>query len=159
MCDGGHLCGATFVIGVDSVPGRLEMAKRMGADVTLNFKEQDVVAEIKKLTGGGVDVAIEALGQQATFENALRCLRPGGTVSSLGVYSRDLAMPLDAYRCRTRRPVRLDDPLPRRQRAHAAPDERRAREAIPVSRPRHAFLPARPHRRGVRSVRAPSGMA
>jgi threonine dehydrogenase-like Zn-dependent dehydrogenase len=68
----------------------------MGADVVLDFKHQDVVAEIKKLSGGGVDVAIEALGQQATFQNALRSIRPGGTVSSLGVYSDDLTLPLAA---------------------------------------------------------------
>jgi threonine dehydrogenase-like Zn-dependent dehydrogenase len=93
---GARLCGATFVIGVDSVPRRLEMAKRMGADVVLDHTQQDVVAEIKRLTGGGVDVAIEALGQQATFANALRSIRPGGTLSSLGVYSGHLTMPLDA---------------------------------------------------------------
>ena len=93
---GARLSGASLIIAVDSVPARLEMARRMGADVALNFKEHDVVAEIKKRTGGGVDVAIEALGQQATFENALRCLRPGGTLSSLGVYSGHLTMPLDA---------------------------------------------------------------
>jgi alcohol dehydrogenase len=48
------------------------------------------------LTGGGADVTIEALGLQATFENALRSVRPGGTLSSLGVYSGHLNMPLDA---------------------------------------------------------------
>jgi threonine dehydrogenase-like Zn-dependent dehydrogenase len=94
---GARLAGASLVIGVDSVPGRLELARRMGADVVLNFKEQDVVAEIKRLTGGGVDVAIEALGQQATFENALRSIRPGGTLSSLGVYSGHLQIPLEAF--------------------------------------------------------------
>jgi alcohol dehydrogenase len=93
---GARLSGAALVIAVDSVPSRLEAAKRMGADVTLNFKEQDVVAEIKRLTGGGADVNIEALGQQATFENALRSVRPGGIVSSLGVYSGHLSVPLDA---------------------------------------------------------------
>jgi threonine dehydrogenase-like Zn-dependent dehydrogenase len=93
---GARLSGATLVIGVDTVPGRLEMSRRMGADVALNFEEHDVVAEIKKLTGGGVDVSIEALGKQTTFENALRCLRPGGTLSSLGVYSGHLTLPLDA---------------------------------------------------------------
>jgi threonine dehydrogenase-like Zn-dependent dehydrogenase len=57
-----------------------------------------VVAEIKRLTGGnGVDVAIEALGTQATFENALRVLRPGGTLSSLGVYSGKLSIPLEPF--------------------------------------------------------------
>ena len=49
--------------------------------------------EVKRLTGGGADVTIEALGTQETFENALRCLRPGGTLSSLGVYSGKLQMP------------------------------------------------------------------
>jgi threonine dehydrogenase-like Zn-dependent dehydrogenase len=44
-----------------------------------------------------VDVAIEALGRQATFEAALRVLRPGGTLSSLGVYSSDLTIPLGAF--------------------------------------------------------------
>ena len=43
--------------------------------------------------GKGVDVAIEALGTQATFENALRVLRAGGTLSSLGVYSGKLSVP------------------------------------------------------------------
>jgi threonine dehydrogenase-like Zn-dependent dehydrogenase len=93
---GARLCGASLIIGVESVPKRMEFAKRMGADVVLNPKEQDVVAEIKRLTGGGVDVAIEALGLQTTFENCLRSVRPGGVVSSLGVYSGHLIMPLDA---------------------------------------------------------------
>jgi threonine dehydrogenase-like Zn-dependent dehydrogenase len=43
-----------------------------------------------------VDVAIEALGRQETFENALRATRPGGTLSSLGVYSGKLTAPYDA---------------------------------------------------------------
>ena len=94
---GARLAGATLIIGVDSVPARLEQAKRMGADIVLDHEKDDVVAEIRRLTQGGVDVAIEALGQQATFENCLRSVRPGGTVSSLGVYSGHLRVPLDAY--------------------------------------------------------------
>lgn len=42
-------------------------------------------------------MAIEALGTQATFENALRVLRPGGTLSSLGIYSGKLAVPLEPF--------------------------------------------------------------
>src|SRR3954469_17247738 len=48
---GARLAGASLIIAVDSVPRRLEQAKRMGADVVLDFKEQDVVQEIKRLTG------------------------------------------------------------------------------------------------------------
>jgi len=94
---GAKLSGASLIIGVDRVPARLAMARSMGADVVLNPDDQDVIAEIKRLTGGGADVAIEALGQQATFEAALRSLRPGGTLSSLGVYSGHLQVPLDAF--------------------------------------------------------------
>lgn len=94
---GARLAGASLIIAVDSVPKRLEQAKRMGADVVLDHTQQDVVAEIKKLTGGGADVTVEALGLQSTFEKCLRSVRPGGTVSSLGVYSGHLQVPLDAY--------------------------------------------------------------
>ncbi|MDB5296712.1 MAG: adh [Phycisphaerales bacterium] len=93
---GAKLMGASLVIGIDGDEGRLAMARRMGADVVLDHRSTDVVAEILKLTGG-VDVAIEALGTPGTFESALRCLRPGGTLSSLGVYSGKLQVPHDAF--------------------------------------------------------------
>jgi threonine dehydrogenase-like Zn-dependent dehydrogenase len=95
---GAKLSGATTVIGVDRLPARLEIARRMGADHVIDSSKVDPVDEILRLTGGrGVDVAIEALGIQATFEACLRVLRPGGTLSSLGVYSCDLTIPLGAF--------------------------------------------------------------
>ncbi|MGZ5023792.1 MAG: NAD(P)-dependent alcohol dehydrogenase [Chthoniobacterales bacterium] len=94
---GAKLMGASFIIGVDSDPVRMKMSKNMGANIVLDPKQCDVVAEVKRLTSGGVDVSIEALGLQETFEGALRCLRPGGTLSSLGVYSGKLAVPYDAF--------------------------------------------------------------
>jgi len=94
---GAKLMGAALIIGVDSDETRLDISRRLGADVTLNYLEVDVVEKVKRLTGGGADVAIEALGMQETFENALRCLRPGGTLSSLGVYSGKLQVPYDAF--------------------------------------------------------------
>jgi len=94
---GAKLMGASLVIGVDTDANRLQMARSMGADVTLNYKEVDVVNEVKRLTDGGADVSIEALGTQETFEEALRCLRPGGTLSSLGVYSSKLQIPYEAF--------------------------------------------------------------
>ncbi len=95
---GAKLRGASTIIAVDGVDARLDISRQLGADVTLNFRQVDVVDEILKLTGGrGVDAAIEALGTQATFESALRVLKPGGTLSSLGVYSSDLTIPLGAF--------------------------------------------------------------
>lgn len=95
---GARLLGASTIIAVDGNDHRLDIAKKMGADLTLNFKNCDVVDEIMKITGGrGVDSSIEALGTQSTFESALRVLKPGGTLSSLGVYSSDLTIPLSAF--------------------------------------------------------------
>ena len=94
---GAKLMGATLIVGVEGDENRLAMARRMGADVTLDYREVDVIAEVKLLTGGGADVAIEALGTQNTFESALRSLRPGGILSSLGVYSGKLQMPYEAF--------------------------------------------------------------
>src|SRR5687767_3839407 len=94
---GAKLMGASFIIGIDGDNDRLAMSKRLGADVTLDYREVDVVAEVKRLTGGGADVAIEALGTQPTFESALRCLRPAGTLSSLGVYSGKIEVPYEAF--------------------------------------------------------------
>jgi len=95
---GAFMMGATTIIGVESVPERMALSRRMGATHVVDFSKVDPVDEIRRITDGrGVDVAIEALGRQETFEAALRVLRPGGTLSSLGVYSSDLRIPLDAF--------------------------------------------------------------
>lgn len=95
---GARLMGAAELITVEGDPNRRAMSQRFGATFTLDPMNQDPTAEIMKLTGGrGVDVAIEALGTQQTFENALRVLRPGGTLSSVGVYSGHLKIPLEAF--------------------------------------------------------------
>jgi threonine dehydrogenase-like Zn-dependent dehydrogenase len=95
---GAKLKGASLIVAIDRVRDRLEVARRFGATVTLDASEGDPIAEIKRLTEGrGVDVAIEALGTQETFEHALRAIRPGGTLSSLGVYSGKIVAPYQAF--------------------------------------------------------------
>ncbi|MFC4933056.1 NAD(P)-dependent alcohol dehydrogenase [Massilia sp. GCM10023247] len=95
---GARLRGASRIIAVDRLPERLAMASRLGADHVIDYSQRDPVEEIMRLTDGvGADVAIEALGTQQTFESCLRCLRPGGTLSSLGVYSGKLTLPVDAF--------------------------------------------------------------
>ncbi len=95
---GAKLRGASLIIAVDGVQSRLDVARTLGADVTIDYTKTDPLTEIMRLTQGrGVDVAIEALGTQSTFEQCLRALRPGGTLSSLGVYSGKLSLPLDAF--------------------------------------------------------------
>ena len=93
---GAKLLGASEIIVVDPDENRLKMARKFGATQTLR-PHPELAAQMKEITGGlGVDTAIEALGTQETFENALRSLRPGGTLSSVGVYSGHLNMPVDA---------------------------------------------------------------
>ena len=92
---GARALGAGLIIGVESIPERVAMSKRMGADVVVDPAR--AVQEIMALTGNrGVDIAVEALGKQATFENACAVARIGGTVSSVGVYAglETLSLPL-----------------------------------------------------------------
>ena len=84
---GAKLKGAGLVIGVDSVPNRLNLALKMGVDKVINFKETDPIKEIMALTNGcGVDSAIECLGAQATFESCVKATCPGGTISVAGYF-------------------------------------------------------------------------
>ncbi|MBL8217478.1 MAG: zinc-binding dehydrogenase [Bryobacterales bacterium] len=93
---GAKLMGAGQILAVDPDPFRLRLAQRFGATEVIPA-EEDVVGRISKLTlGRGVDVAIEAVGLQETFENALRVVRPGGTMSSVGVYAGHLRVPVEA---------------------------------------------------------------
>jgi threonine dehydrogenase-like Zn-dependent dehydrogenase len=94
---GAKLMGAGRIFTVEADLNRQRMSRQFGATDTLAPEESPVEA-IHDATGGrGVDVAIEALGIQQTFENALRVLRPGGTLSSVGVYSGHLQIPLEAF--------------------------------------------------------------
>ena len=77
--------GATKAIVIDLVNERLDFAQKLGADVTINSGKENVEARIKELTGGyGADVAIEAIGLPATWEQALRLARKGGVVLEFG---------------------------------------------------------------------------
>lgn len=75
------------VISTDLSEMRLEVARDMGADVTIQVKEGvDVIEEVKKLTEGerGVDVGIEAVGIPSVWENTIRMVRKGGIVNLFG---------------------------------------------------------------------------
>ena len=84
---GCRLQGAGLVIGVDTVPRRMDLAREYGADVVVDFEEQDPVEAVMELTDGrGADAAIEALGAEDTFEMCVKAVRPGGTISNLGYH-------------------------------------------------------------------------
>jgi threonine dehydrogenase-like Zn-dependent dehydrogenase len=94
---GAKLRGAAQIFAIDSEAHRLWTAKLFGATHTFLSCANPVEMIMEQTGERGVDVAIEALGVQETFENALRVLRPGGTLSSVGVYSGHLRIPLEAF--------------------------------------------------------------
>ena len=86
---GARMRGAGLVIGVDSVAKRAELARFYGADLVVDHGREDVVKRIMDLTGGvGVDAAIEALGGNEPFQNAIRVTKPGGTISNAGYHGK-----------------------------------------------------------------------
>ncbi|MDZ4831484.1 MAG: NAD(P)-dependent alcohol dehydrogenase [Phycisphaerae bacterium] len=92
---GARLLGAGFVIAVETMPNRIAMAKRYGADAIVDFAKEDPVEAIKRLTGGeGVDTAIEALGAANTFAACISVTRPGGTISNIGYHGDGDTVPI-----------------------------------------------------------------
>jgi threonine dehydrogenase-like Zn-dependent dehydrogenase len=84
---GAKLRGAGRIIGVESVPNRQKLGELYGVDEIVDFTRDDVVQRITELTDGeGVDTAIEALGQDGTFQSAVKVTKPGGTISNIGYF-------------------------------------------------------------------------
>jgi threonine dehydrogenase-like Zn-dependent dehydrogenase len=86
---GARLRGAGLIIAVEAVAKRQELARHFGADVVVDYSSEDVVARIVELTGGqGVDAAIEAIGADEVFQNAVRATKAGGTISNVGYHGQ-----------------------------------------------------------------------
>ena len=89
--------GRHTIIAVESVPARLATARGLGADHVIDFRSCDPVEAIMRLTDGrGVDVAIEALGTQATFEAACACCGRAAALEPRRLFRRP-DVPLDAF--------------------------------------------------------------
>ena len=81
------------VIAVDISPEKLEWAKKLGADITINPKEDEKWTKaVRKMTGGGADIAIEAIGNPVTIETAFKSLRSGGRLVVLGYTHKDISL-------------------------------------------------------------------
>jgi 2-desacetyl-2-hydroxyethyl bacteriochlorophyllide A dehydrogenase len=83
--------GAAPVIVLGRTEKKLEVAKELGADYTINVQRvKDSVEEVRKLTGGrGADYVIEAVGTPETYEQSFRMVRPGGMVAAFGITGVD----------------------------------------------------------------------
>jgi len=89
---GAVLVGAGPVVVVDVAADKLALAERLGATHTVDaaaLAPEEVVAAVQEITGGGADVAVEAVGRPATLRQAFSALRPGGTAVAVGLSSAD----------------------------------------------------------------------
>ena len=94
---GAAIIGAGRVIAVDRIASKLDLAKRLGATDLVNAAEGDPVAQVKELSGGGVDYAFEAIGLKETAEQAFRMLKNGGTATVIGMIPIGTRIELDGY--------------------------------------------------------------
>jgi S-(hydroxymethyl)glutathione dehydrogenase/alcohol dehydrogenase len=97
VIQGASIAGAVRIVAIDTLPGKLEMAKQFGATETLLAKPgEDLVKPIKKLTGGGADYAFECVGSGELAALAYRSIGRGGVAVVVGV-----AKPSDSTSVRT----------------------------------------------------------
>ena len=95
MLQGAIKAGASTVIAVDSDPGKLDVARQLGAEHALNINDTDVRAEVEEITGGeGVDVSIEAVGGRG--EGLRQCLDMVGHNGIMALYGDNYA-PVDEF--------------------------------------------------------------
>jgi L-iditol 2-dehydrogenase len=89
------LAGCARIIAVDLEDSKLEMARKLGAAITLNPKREDVAEAVKGATEGrGADVAVEAVGATAPIQTALAALKKGGALTLVGNVSPKIDLPL-----------------------------------------------------------------
>ena len=81
-----QLFGPSRIFVVDRVDYRLKLAEELGG-VPVNLDAGDPAEQLRALTGGrGPDAVLECVGHETPFAQAIQAVRPGGTVSSVGVY-------------------------------------------------------------------------
>ena len=82
-------CGAYPVIAADINAYRLDLAKKIGADLTIDASKEDVLEKVMKATDGlGVDVSLEMAGSQTTIKESFKAVKQAGRISMLGIASK-----------------------------------------------------------------------
>jgi alcohol dehydrogenase len=93
---GAGLFSPSHIVAIDLADTRLAAAKEFGADITVNSSREDPLSVVRKLTAGlGADVSIEAVGVPATFELAVKLVRPGGRIANIGVHGEPAILHLE----------------------------------------------------------------
>ena len=91
----GVIAGCTTIVGVDIRPKRLELALELGATHVVEPSRRDVVAEIQRITGRGVDFALETTGSVEVLRQAVESTAPAGTTGVVGAPPGDAEVALN----------------------------------------------------------------
>ncbi len=104
---GARLRAAEPVIVLDVDPGKFELARRVGADVTLDARDPAVVEAVLALAPSGVPAVIDAVGRPETIERSFAMLAPTGTLAVVGLTRADarVALPVNELVQRQKRVV------------------------------------------------------
>jgi aryl-alcohol dehydrogenase len=100
------VCGCTKIIALDIVDERLKLAMEFGATHSINSGKLNAVEEIQKLTGGGIEYALECTGNPRVLRQAVDCLMLGGTCGLIGVAPMGVEASLDMQTLLDARTVR-----------------------------------------------------
>ena len=88
-----RIVGAGPIIGVDIVPGRLELALQLGATHAIDARREDVATRIAEITGSGVDYVVESTGSAEIIRLAVDVLKPKGRVALLTGFMETRSFP------------------------------------------------------------------
>jgi L-iditol 2-dehydrogenase len=92
-----RLAGCGRILAIDLDPAKLELARRLGADVTINPQKDDVLEAVKAHTEGrGADISMEVVGKTPTVQTAIAAVRKGGFVTLVGNLAAAIDFPLQS---------------------------------------------------------------
>lgn len=91
---GAVAAGARQIVAIDLSDDKLAFARELGATDTFNAKDPDAVAEVKAVTGGGVEYAFEMAGSTRALDGAFQMTRRGGTTVTAGLPAPTETLPL-----------------------------------------------------------------
>jgi L-iditol 2-dehydrogenase len=103
-----RILGAKLIISTDVVDDNLQAARSLGAHVTLNPKQVDVTEKVKKMTGDGVDLALEVAGVPQTLMQTIQVTRPRGSVVCGGNQPPDVSLPMSFIEEMMRKELRIN---------------------------------------------------
>ncbi len=89
------LFGPSTIITIGHHDFRLKLAKEMGADITINSKNEDPIERIQQITKGNLaDVSLECIGLPSAIQDSFKMLKAGGTLSFIGMFDEDVSFPM-----------------------------------------------------------------